>query len=764
MSRRAGGLAALVAALLACLAVAARARAVGFSAYDDEGYVQQTVRSALSTGGLHDRTYTSYGPTFYLYRAALHAAGLPLTHDAGRDLTFVEYAAVMVVLATLALRHSRSAWLAACLVVASATPLLRLFQEPAHPQGLALALVLGALCLVPARDAALGPRRAAALGAAVGAVALVKVNVGLFLGLGLAAPHLYARRGWPRAAGRLLLVACLLLPVALLRAHLGSPSALALALTATAGAAALVRRLWSVPPRDAPLSLGWLVAGGLAAGAASCGYALATGSTPGGLLQGVLVRPTRNPGLFYLPAPLPPPWVWPLAAAAPALALVDLRARPRLLVGLKALAAGLLLLDRPVDGAQLWLGPGLCWLLLTGRTSPARVALALTAIVGTLVVYPIAGAQLQWALLPLLAVGVALAGDVGRALPARVRPGAAVALLAALLGVHAGPLRQAFAPRAWPLNLPGARAIEVPLEQGALAGWVVANLRAHADLTFSDPGLASFSIWSGVPLPDPGRQLPSWYFWLDDAEQERQRARLDAARAPMVLRWSTNMWRVLGPDPSGRPLVRHLRDAYEPWRQRGSFELLVRKGTAAAARDELLCGPLTLEGQPDGAAPVLAGPLLERPGAVEAWWRTTSPGVVVGLVAGVPDAPPTAWLPVLYVGDDGRLRSTAGRPREAPLASPARVDDGAWHQAVVERRGGGVALYLDGARVDEGPEAGEPWPPFTAGLAGAGCSAGWPAGLAGWSCLTGALGRVAVRREPLGPDEVARRWRSGPPG
>lgn len=764
-ARSAAALAALIATIVACLAVAARARSLGFSPWDDEGYVLQTVRAVQEHGGLHVRVYSSYGPAFYLYRAALHGLGLPLTHDAGRDLTFVEYAAALVLLAVLALRLTRSAWLAAALVAASAAPLLRLYAEPGHPQGLVLALQLGALCLLPARAGPLRAWRATAVGAAIGAVALVKVNVGLFLGLGLVAPLLLASPGWPRLAGRLLLLACLLLPVLLLGRRLAAPSALPLALTVTAGCAAVVLRLWRDPPGDAAPPPGWLLAGGLAAAGASCGYALATGSTPGGLLEGVLLLPARHPGVFYLPLPLPPTWAWPLAIAAPALALADLRARPRLLAGVKAIAAGLLLLDGPAAGARPWVGPGLCWLLLAGPApaSPARRGLALSAVVGTLVVYPVAGSQVSWALLPLLAAGVALAADVARALPARVRAGAGAALALALLGLHAGPLWRVATLRLWPLNLPGARAVEVPLAQGGLAGWVAANLRAHADLTFADPGLPSFSIWSGTPLPDPGHQVTCWYFWLDDAEQERQRRQLEAARAPMVLRWTGNMWLLSSPDPSDRPLVRHLRAAYEPWRRRGQFELLVREGTAALARDEHLAGSLELRGRPEDAAPILAGPLLERPGAVEAWWRTSSPGVVVGLLDGEPGAPPRAWLPLLYVGGDGRLRATVGRPREAPLASAARVDDGAWHHAVVERRDGEVTLSLDGAPVDRAREEDADLPPFPAGLAGAGCAAGWPEGPPGWSCLQGALGRVAVRREPLGPDEVARRWRLGPP-
>jgi len=380
-----------------------------------------------------------------------------------------------------------------------------------------------------------------------------------------------------------------------------------------------------------------------------------------------------------------------------------------------------------------------------------------------LVVYPVAGAQTLAATAPFLLVAGLLLRDALRDLG--LRRGRAEALLAAaalgLLALHAPTLARLRSAPGWRTNLPGARRIRVGPDQAAEYRWLVANLAAHADLSLSDPGLASLSIWSGVPLPDPARQVTCWYFLLDDAQQRRHVELLEAARAPMVPVWKENLWLAGTPDPSGQRLVRHLQRAYVPWRERGAYALLVRPAAATTLGDELLAGPLPLGGGPEDAGAVLAAPLLERPGAVEAWWRSRTPGVVLGLVAGAPPAPPAASLPLLYVGTDGLARATLGRPPGAPLTG-RRGDDGAWHHAVVVQEAEEVALYLDGVEVDRAPAVTAPGP-FPIGVVGAGWAEGWPAAPPGWAALAGEVGRVAVRRQPLRADEVAARWRAGPP-
>ena len=55
--------------------------------YDDEGYVQYSLRTFSEIGGLYENVYSQYGPFYYLWNWLLQAAGLEITHITARFLT-----------------------------------------------------------------------------------------------------------------------------------------------------------------------------------------------------------------------------------------------------------------------------------------------------------------------------------------------------------------------------------------------------------------------------------------------------------------------------------------------------------------------------------------------------------------------------------------------------------------------------------------------------------------------------------------------------
>ncbi|MEV5283126.1 HYD1 signature containing ADP-ribosyltransferase family protein [Streptomyces sp. NPDC052811] len=89
------------------------------------------------------------------------------------------------------------------------------------------------------------------------------------------------------------------------------------------------------------------------------------------------------------------------------------------------------------------------------------------------------------------------------------------------------------------------------------------------------------------------------------------------------------------------------------------------------------------------------------PGAVELWFKTTTPGGVLFSYQNASiSSTPSNWTPALYVGTDGLLYGQFWDGRVSPMHSDATVSDGAWHQAVLTNDGKSLqTLNLDGKQV-----------------------------------------------------------------
>jgi hypothetical protein len=75
----------------------------------------------------------------------------------------------------------------------------------------------------------------------------------------------------------------------------------------------------------------------------------------------------------------------------------------------------------------------------------------------------------------------------------------------------------------------------------------------------------------------------------------------------------------------------------------------------------------------------------------EAWFQTTSGGVILGSQNSDPSSTRTFGLPVLYVGSDGKLYAS-------PFSSDSVVNDGRWHYVALANG----RLYLDGRLIGSG--------------------------------------------------------------
>ncbi|BAU86165.1 hypothetical protein SLA_5284 [Streptomyces laurentii] len=151
--------------------------------------------------------------------------------------------------------------------------------------------------------------------------------------------------------------------------------------------------------------------------------------------------------------------------------------------------------------------------------------------------------------------------------------------------------------------------------------------------------------------------------------------------------------------------------------------------------------------------------------AVELWFKTTKPGVLIGdqtvPVSGTPDPATNAWAPVLYVGSDGKLHGKffVTGLSSSRVASTDNVDDGQWHHAVVTATGIAQILYLDGIQAATFTGAVN-HQSSTRTYIGAGFAKYWPASPADVSYFTGQIDEVAVYQHGLTPDQVAEHYRS----
>ncbi|MFJ1796623.1 LamG-like jellyroll fold domain-containing protein [Kitasatospora griseola] len=95
------------------------------------------------------------------------------------------------------------------------------------------------------------------------------------------------------------------------------------------------------------------------------------------------------------------------------------------------------------------------------------------------------------------------------------------------------------------------------------------------------------------------------------------------------------------------------------------------------------------------------------PNSIELWFKTSAAGVLYGYQSFPLGAAHTGgvdqWNPALYVGTDGRLYGDLWTGDAAnSLTSTNKVNDNAWHHAVLAGDDNGQTLYLDGAKAAGG--------------------------------------------------------------
>lgn len=103
---------------------------------------------------------------------------------------------------------------------------------------------------------------------------------------------------------------------------------------------------------------------------------------------------------------------------------------------------------------------------------------------------------------------------------------------------------------------------------------------------------------------------------------------------------------------------------------------------------------------PDNFFPVPSSGTANVPFSFEAWFKTTSGGVIFGQQAFAPFNAAAGAIPGIYVGTDGKLYvQMFWSGTVEPAVSPAVINDGVFHHVGVTYDGTTQRVYLDGALI-----------------------------------------------------------------
>jgi hypothetical protein len=297
--------------------------------YDDEGYMMLAVRQMLDGQRLYAEIETGYGPVYYVLKWLIHGvAGVPLGHDTVR-LTTVAVYVLASLLAGLAVYGITDSVLASAATTAWASfYVVRLSSEPGHPQELG-AVLLGAIAFIAAWPSARdGRTRVVALGLAVGALAMTKINLGVFAGLAVWLALLHTADDAPplrvlRLIRVLSLIAALAAPWILMRGHLDVRGFRELAICLSAavvalGVAARPRQRMALWP-SGMIVFTCACMTGLLLGLA---FPLLRGASIGDVLYRLILGPQSLIQLFVVPL-APAPWTMWAAGLGPLTAVAS---------------------------------------------------------------------------------------------------------------------------------------------------------------------------------------------------------------------------------------------------------------------------------------------------------------------------------------------------------------------------------------------------------------------------------------------------------
>ena len=147
---------------------------------------------------------------------------------------------------------------------------------------------------------------------------------------------------------------------------------------------------------------------------------------------------------------------------------------------------------------------------------------------------------------------------------------------------------------------------------------------------------------------------------------------------------------------------------------------------------------------------------MTSPTTVEVWFKTTAGGVILGQQVGTPPGSVADRVPVIYVGQDGKLRAAYWWGSASPVTSATTVNDGQPHHVAITYDQTTFRVYLDSVLMGQKTTALQSY--TSAQLSyqiGTGAPAGWPsAPSATWVYFAGQIDEVRAWRVARTASEI----------
>lgn len=592
-----------------------------FSDYDDEGYFLSAAKHLLDGKAPYTELQILYGPFYLLWEWVSHRwSGMPLTHDAGRLRWIAVWMVSSGLVAWAAFNLTRRMLLAATAFALAVSYLWVFSRAPGHPQDLCVLLVAAFVAVASGEGNRTATFMPVLAGAVAAALALTKVNIGVFFALPvILAATAGAGGGILRSVFRASAgSAVLLLPFVIAGKNLANWRILLFAGVVSLATVLLIRigraSSWHPGRREV---LG-AAAGALSVAAVSIGFALAKGATPGALLDGIFLMPMRLSGALVLTTPIS---VLAIPACVASSVLFAVRSSRSGIIGrtdprsLAAVAAaikltyGIWLASRFAHGPVGLIGPGwqvlgvgtpFIWLAMVrfpagqrdaGDPGRGRLLLCFLAALLPFQAFPIPGSQSFGGTFLQVLVAVVCIGDVitwtedldlRPVLAARIRSVVGSVAVLATAGIIAHHLAEAG--RGYrsgvPIGQPGARWVRTDAQRAATLRRLTDQLRAGTGPIFCTTGFNSLHFWTGRP-PIDALVLGNSLELFSAAQQERMIADLDRQPGTVVVDHAPFL-----PLPIARPgnrIFRHLEEHYETYADIDGFELKRRRDVPAGA-------------------------------------------------------------------------------------------------------------------------------------------------------------------------------------
>ncbi|MEV7968783.1 LamG-like jellyroll fold domain-containing protein [Sphaerisporangium sp. NPDC088356] len=150
---------------------------------------------------------------------------------------------------------------------------------------------------------------------------------------------------------------------------------------------------------------------------------------------------------------------------------------------------------------------------------------------------------------------------------------------------------------------------------------------------------------------------------------------------------------------------------------------------------------------------------------VEAWFKTTGSGVVLGH-SDSSSSTPTNFTPAVYVGTDGKLRGQFWNGSANPITSAGAVNNGQWHHVALSGDGSSQTLYLDGQAVGTRNGTIDHRDQFSTRLGSGYASGSWPASVSSMQMFPfkGDIDEVAIYGRSLAAAEIRAHFEAGTAG